>query len=163
MRRMLAASAIITVSSAAAWADDKGDCRNNKNDDVRIAACSVLIQRDPKDALAYHHRGLAYQVKGNWDGAIADYTKAIELRPNYPLAYESRGRAYASKGDYTHAVADVTRAGELTPKAELRSKATTSAARKKIIAKPVAVAKVKDVATAPEDTWPDWAPNKFGN
>jgi hypothetical protein len=78
------------------------------------------------------------------------------------LAYESRGRAYASKGDYTNAVADVTKAGDLAPKAALQSKATTSAASKKIIAKSAVVAKVKSTPKEP-DAWPDWAPSKFGD
>ena len=33
------------------------------------------------------------QSKGDLDGAIADYSKAIQLRPNYADAYNYRGTA----------------------------------------------------------------------
>ena len=115
MRTLLpvAASAILAVLSAAALADDKSDCLNDKDRELQIKACSAIIQRDAKDATAYYKRGVAYQFKGDVDRAIADYSKSIELRPSYARAYESRGSAYANKGVYTNAVADVTRASEL--------------------------------------------------
>ena len=50
-----------------------------------------MIQRNPKDVVAYHNRGDAYGLKGDIDRAISDYTKAIELNPNYAPAYNSRG------------------------------------------------------------------------
>ena len=115
MLRMVAATGLVLVSWAV-LADDKGDCLDSKNHDLRIKGCSAIILRNPKDLIAYHNRGDAYGLKGDFDRAISDYNKAIELNPNYAPAYNSRGRAYTSKGDYTRAVADVTRAGELTPK-----------------------------------------------
>ena len=115
MLRVVAATSLVLVSWAV-LADDKGDCLDSKDHNLRILGCSLMIQGNPKDVVAYHNRGDAYGLKGDIDRAISDYNKAIELNPNYAPAYNSRGRAYASKGDYTRAVADVTRAGELTPK-----------------------------------------------
>ena len=115
MLRIVAATSLVLVSWAV-LADDKGDCQDSKDHDLRIKDCSAIILRNPKDVVAYHNRGDAYGLKGDIDRAISDYNKAIELNPNYAPAYNSRGRAYTSKGDYTRAVADVTRAGELTPK-----------------------------------------------
>jgi tetratricopeptide (TPR) repeat protein len=80
-----------------------------------------MIQRNPKDVVAYHNRGDAYALKGDIDRAISDYTKAIELDPNYAPAYNNRGRAFTSKGDYARAVDDVTKAGELTRKLRPRA------------------------------------------
>jgi tetratricopeptide (TPR) repeat protein len=106
----------MVLASTVALADNRTDCLNNKDHDLRIKSCSAIIQQNPMDVVAYHNRGDAYGLKGDFDHAIADYTKAIEVDPNYAPAYNSRGRAYTSKGDYVHAVADVTRATELGPK-----------------------------------------------
>jgi TonB family protein len=54
-------------------------------------------------------------IKSDFDGAIADYTKAIELKPDDWAAYRSRGDAKASKHDYYGAIADFTRAIQLNP------------------------------------------------
>ena len=42
------------------------------------------IELNSEDANAYKNRGLAYGIKGNFDFAINDYTKAIELNPEEP-------------------------------------------------------------------------------
>ena len=68
----------------------------------------------PRDAKAYFHRGLAYQKKGKWDNAIADYTEAIRLNPNYTEeCLYNRGKAYQAKGDTAKAEADFNKAKEL--------------------------------------------------
>ena len=115
MLRIVAATSLVLVSGAV-LADDKGDCLDSKDHDLRIKACSAMIEHNPKDVVAYHNRGEAYGLKGDIDRSISDYTKAIVLDPNYVPAYNSRGRAYVSKGDYVRAVDDVTRAAELTNK-----------------------------------------------
>jgi tetratricopeptide (TPR) repeat protein len=115
MWRTTAAASLVLMSTAA-MADDKSDCLDSKDHDLRIKSCSAMIERNPKDVLAYHNRGEAYELKGEVDRAISDYTKAIVSDPNYAPAYNGRGRAYVSKGDYVRAVDDVTRAGELTRK-----------------------------------------------
>ena len=116
MRRSLSGGVIAVLLCTSAAADDDRDCRDHKDLDLRIKSCSTLLERDSKNAVAYHNRGIAFQSKGDLDRAIADYSKATELKPAYAAAYESRGRAYASKGDYVHALADVTRASELLPR-----------------------------------------------
>src|SRR5215467_9465910 len=127
MRRswMLGVSLVAIAASSAARAEDKHDCLEHKDDNVRIQGCSALILHDPRDAVAFHNRGLAYVAKDDIDRAIADYTRAIELNPNYGPAFEARGRAYARKGDYIRAIADVTRASELAPKVADVVKTTT--------------------------------------
>jgi tetratricopeptide (TPR) repeat protein len=115
MLRIAAATSLVLVSWAV-LADDRGDCLDSKDHDLRIKGCSAIILLNPKDVVAYHNRGDAFGLRGDIDRAISDYNKAIELDPNYAPTYNSRGRAYTSKGDYTRAVADVTKAGELTPK-----------------------------------------------
>src|SRR5436305_1148236 len=73
-------------------------------------------QPNLKEANAYNKRGIAKGVKGDIDGAIADFTRAIELDPKYGTAYNNRGLAKKNKGDLDGAVADCTRAIEVDPK-----------------------------------------------
>jgi tetratricopeptide (TPR) repeat protein len=107
-------AATLIFAPAIALADDKADCRDSIDQDLRIKKCSELIEHNPRDEIAYFSRGDAYELKGDIEHAISDYTKAIVLNPKYAPAYNSRGRAYVKKGDYVRAVDDVTRAGELT-------------------------------------------------
>jgi tetratricopeptide (TPR) repeat protein len=174
MRAMLPlALSMITIWTAATLADDKSDCRDGKNADLKIKGCSALIKTDAKDAIAYFNRGAAFQTKGDVDRAITDFDAAIGLKPDYAAAYENRARAYVAKGDYTRAVADVTKAGELTPKVAVRPKAVPSATKapEKVVAKqPVAaqttVAAEKQaepvMKAAPKaaPAWPEWMPKQ---
>jgi tetratricopeptide (TPR) repeat protein len=155
-------TATLALASTAASADHKGDCLDGKNYDLRIKGCSAMIQRNPKDVLAYHNRGDAYGLKGDVDRAISDYSKAIELDPNYAPAYTSRGRAYTSKGDYTRAVADVTKASELTPD---ESVVKPAAPKPKLAPKPRLGAPTKAPANGTQinAAWPAWAQTTFAN
>jgi tetratricopeptide (TPR) repeat protein len=65
---------------------------------------------------AYNNRGTAWKNKGDYDRAIADYSKAIELDPQYALAYYNRGIAWKNKRDYGRAMADYNKLIELDPK-----------------------------------------------
>jgi tetratricopeptide (TPR) repeat protein len=163
---------MIAIWTAATWADDKSDCRDGKNADLKIKGCSALIKADGKDAMAFYNRGSAYHSKGEVDRAITDYDKAIGLKPDYAAAYENRALAYTAKGDYTRAVADVTKAGELAPKVAVRPKGVPSATKaEKAVAKtPVPVKttiaeekQAEPVMKAPPKAapdWPTWAPRQ---
>ncbi|MFC2049798.1 tetratricopeptide repeat protein [Chloroflexota bacterium] len=70
----------------------------------------------PESALAYYGRGHCYILKGEYDKAISDFTKAIELQPDRAAAYNSRGLAYCYKGEYNKAISDYNNAIELDPK-----------------------------------------------
>lgn len=65
---------------------------------------------EPRDAEAYYNRGNAYDDKGEYDRAIADYNKAIEINPRDDKAYNNRGSAYYYKGEYNRAWEDVHKA-----------------------------------------------------
>jgi tetratricopeptide (TPR) repeat protein len=155
----MAARAIFALLSTAAIADDKSDCLNDNDRELQIKACSAIIQRDAKHAMAHYKRGVAYQFKGELDRAIADYNNAIELRPRSARAYESRGSAYASKGVYTNAVADVTKASELAArkKAGWKTAKASPPPDTKRAAKPAGAIK-KSVENEASNTWPTWAP-----
>jgi tetratricopeptide (TPR) repeat protein len=117
MLRLLLTVVATVLAAAASVAGDEQDCFQAQEPQVRIKACSDLIERTPEDATAYHNRAFAYALAGDVDNAIADYSKVIAIAPSTASAYANRGRAYASKGDYTHAVEDETKAHELIAKA----------------------------------------------
>jgi tetratricopeptide (TPR) repeat protein len=62
---------------------------------------------------AYNNRGFAKQTKGDLEGAIADYSRALELNPRYATAYHNRGIAKRARGDLDGSIADYSRALEL--------------------------------------------------
>jgi tetratricopeptide (TPR) repeat protein len=98
------------------WSVDVKDAFFEKDDlDQTIDDYTEVIRLNPKDAIAYNNRGLAYDSKGFYDHAIADYTEAIRLDPNLVVAYNNRGSAYDAKGDYDRAIADYTEAIRLDP------------------------------------------------
>lgn len=63
----------------------------------------------------YFARGYEKQQKGDLDGAIVDYTRAIELKPDYADVYGNRGVAKQAKGDLDGAIADYNKVVELKP------------------------------------------------
>src|SRR4030066_404822 len=84
---------------------------NCKTISEKVKAIDLNLQ----DAEAYNNRGLVKNKKGDYDGAIFEFTKAIELSPQYADAYYNRGNAKDAKGDYDGAILDYTKAIELNP------------------------------------------------
>jgi tetratricopeptide (TPR) repeat protein len=81
---------------------------------VFVSACST----PPMTAADYYNSARAKYDKNDFDGAIADYTKAINLDPQGPNAadaYNSRGNAKYDKDDIDGAIADYDQAIALNP------------------------------------------------
>jgi tetratricopeptide (TPR) repeat protein len=170
-----AVSVSIVVWSSGVGADDKRDCLDGMDQDLRIKRCSAVIDLNPNDAIAYYTRAVAYQFNGDLDRAISDYSKAIELNPYHAAAYDSRARAYASKGDYIKAVTDVMKAsGSADTSTPEPKKISAEEHHSKIARVPqdvkavthtsVTVAAGKserkealDITQGPVGTWPPWA------
>jgi tetratricopeptide (TPR) repeat protein len=72
---------------------------------------------EPDEAGMYDARGETKKNESDFEGAIADYTRAIELYPKYSEAYRERGVAKATKKepDLDGAMADLDRAVQLDP------------------------------------------------
>ncbi|WP_232200043.1 tetratricopeptide repeat protein [Synechococcus sp. CC9616] len=63
----------------------------------------------------WNESGNAKFREGDYQGAIADYTKAIKINPRFGLAYYNRGFAKEYSGDSKGAILDYTKAIELNP------------------------------------------------
>jgi tetratricopeptide (TPR) repeat protein len=70
----------------------------------------------PDLARLYTNRGLGWQLKRDFDRALADFNEAIRLDPKNAVAFRNRGLAVQNKGDLDRAVADFSEAIKLDPK-----------------------------------------------
>jgi tetratricopeptide (TPR) repeat protein len=59
--------------------------------------------------------GLDKYRMGDYDGAIADYTKALDLNSSYLGAYNNRGMAKSKQGNFDGAIADYAQAIKMKP------------------------------------------------
>jgi len=72
-------------------------------------------QRAVDFALAFYTRGTEKLAKGDYDGAIEEFNRAIQLKPAYADAYTGRGTAKLAKGDNDGAIEEFNRAIQLKP------------------------------------------------
>ena len=76
-------------------------------------ASNGIAQTTARD---YCNRGVARQKKGDLDGALADYDRAIEINPHDAAVYNNRGLVKIAKGDLNGALADYDRALQISPR-----------------------------------------------
>src|ERR1051325_10816181 len=90
--------------------DDKASAAFLAGDyDAAIALYSEVIKANPKAALAYNGRALAYRQKGDLSKALADFDQAIRLQP-LGMFYYNRGVTRYQANDDKSAIEDLTRA-----------------------------------------------------
>jgi tetratricopeptide (TPR) repeat protein len=112
----------VGVASAQNSAAQKNlsDCQSgDRNADLAITACTALLKNDngnPAFGDVYYNRGYAYEMKKQYDLAIADYSQAIKRKPDFTIAYANRGYDYAMKEKYDDAIRDFDQALKLNPK-----------------------------------------------
>ncbi len=70
---------------------------------------------EPEDAGALARRGTASAGRHDYDGALADLTRALQLEPGNAEYFYERGRVWVAKREYPKATADFDRAIELKP------------------------------------------------
>ena len=63
------------------------------------------------------NRANAYAAKGDFDKAIADYTKAVEVNPKDFKVYHDLGLTYVNKGDFDKAIYYFNKTLEVNPDA----------------------------------------------
>ena len=66
-------------------------------------------------AIIYFSSGVEKHEKGDYQGAIADYTKALEINPQDADSYENRGAAKDELEDFQGAIADLNKALQIDP------------------------------------------------
>jgi tetratricopeptide (TPR) repeat protein len=70
---------------------------------------------EPEDWAAYTNRGNARQAARDFEGAIADFTRAVELAPGKLAPWYNRGNARALSGKAALAIDDYTEALRIDP------------------------------------------------
>lgn len=76
---------------------------------TQIVSCNVDDQ--------HVRRGDDKYSRGDFEGAIIDYTNAIDINPGNAVAYNNRGNARKGLELYREAIADYSRAAEIKPMA----------------------------------------------
>jgi tetratricopeptide (TPR) repeat protein len=67
-------------------------------------------------ATIYYYRGVAYDLKRDYDHAFADYDQAVKLKPDFVWALLKRGSIFRYHYyDYEHAIQDFSRVIQLEP------------------------------------------------
>ena len=89
-------------------------------DDREIAEYDRFLRTanplDVRTAAAYRNRGLAWQRKGRYDKAVADFNQAVATDPIGAESYKYRGLAWCHMGQFDKAVADFSVVIRLRPK-----------------------------------------------
>ena len=78
-----------------------------------IAAFTKAIQFNPRDALAYVNRGLAYSRAGDFRQAQSDFSRALEVDARQGVAYYARGLVALLLGLQAEAQRDLQQAANL--------------------------------------------------
>lgn len=85
-------------------------------DESPAAAPDAGLRLDqPTDAAGFARRGAASDARHDYDGALADLTRACELAPTVPDYFYQRGRAHWGKQQVDLALADFDQAIQLKP------------------------------------------------
>lgn len=71
---------------------------------------------DPDLIAALINRGVAFKSSGEYESAIADYTRALRIAPKDALLYQNRANALREMGDYDAALEDIQTSIDLDPK-----------------------------------------------
>jgi tetratricopeptide (TPR) repeat protein len=120
----IAIAAVMVLGNCnSAAADDRELCKTASGD-TAIEACTRAIDSKKFNgvkqkrvlSLLYTNRGVEYELKQEFDKAIADHDLAIKVDPKNAAPYNNRGNAYLGKQDFEHALADFDMAVKLNPK-----------------------------------------------
>jgi tetratricopeptide (TPR) repeat protein len=114
------AFAVLLAAAGIARADVLVDCKTAKSGDMRIAACTTIVNSTTVDrsvrAEALRRRAAAYADRAANREAVADYTEALSIEPAVAGAFTGRANARLALGDTDGAISDLTDALRLNAK-----------------------------------------------
>ena len=73
---------------------------DDEHPERQVELLSESLALNPRDAVVYLNRGLAYDAMGDMDKALADFEQAIRLKPKMAEAYNNRGYLRYKQGQY---------------------------------------------------------------
>lgn len=106
---------VLTATRQALAMLDAEKCRVKLDWDCALAKYNEAIEEHPSPE-AYHNRGSVKVAKGDFLGAIGDFTAAIQQNTNLDGAYNNRGYAKQASGDLEGALQDYDVAIRLNPR-----------------------------------------------
>lgn len=114
----VAVLALLVTPASAASPKDTADCEQMTNPALKISACTRILQSGPANdakTAAYHHRGVGFLLKQDFDRAIVEFNEALKIDPAYKRSLNSRGNAWKGKGETDLAMADYNEAIRVDP------------------------------------------------
>jgi tetratricopeptide (TPR) repeat protein len=109
---------LIAQPALAATLKDVSDCNVTAKPDEQIAPCTSVIEdqsgSDYLRDIARFNRGVAYELKGAYEEALADFDALLHGKP-IGLVYANRGLVYQRLGDFERSIADFNEALRLDP------------------------------------------------
>jgi tetratricopeptide (TPR) repeat protein len=81
----------------------------------KLLGQSLDIGTDPEDPNACNNRGIASAKEGQYEAAIAQFTRAFQRNPVFAEAYYNRGLVDLAIGQLGQAISDFTKAVEIKP------------------------------------------------
>jgi tetratricopeptide (TPR) repeat protein len=100
-RRLIRVTSIVAALGASTW------------------AVYAFIESAPDRATSHYRQGMHLLGPGDFQGAAAQFTKAIAIVPEYADAYVGRGKARQAAGQSEAALADFEKAIAINPALEL--------------------------------------------
>jgi tetratricopeptide (TPR) repeat protein len=86
--------------------------------ETRTGVDNKAVPAEGGSAKFFYDRAFRYQVKHDYDKAIADYTEAIRIEPSNAKYFSGRASCHESKNDHNKAIADATEAIRIEPSAD---------------------------------------------
>lgn len=91
------------------------DALEAKHYEQAITIYTEILEKEPRNPVAYASRGYAYYKAGDDQEAITNYNTALELEPAYAQVYAWRALSYAFLGQHQQAIHDCQQALKLAP------------------------------------------------
>ncbi len=72
--------------------------------DEAIDCFEEVVEKNPRDVLAFNHLGAIHAIQGNHQKAISSYLSGLKIDPNHPVLQFNIARSYTQMGDVKKAL-----------------------------------------------------------